>query len=271
MEFVSFLTLWLNLGLVILGLMFLLWLLSLALKNSSIVDIFWGAGFVITFWVGTFFLPSEMTARTTLLGIMVTIWGLRLSLYIYQRNHKQPEDFRYAKWRQEAGSSWWRRSLSKVFILQGMLMWIISIPLLATQTSASDSALIWLDFLGAFTWLTGFAFEAGGDYQLARFKSNPANKGKLLTTGFWRVTRHPNYFGDAAQWWGFYLIALASGAWWTIFSPIIMTYLLMKVSGVAMLEKTLKDTKPGYAEYIANTPDFFPRILPSRKKEERIK
>ena len=263
----SFLALWFNSGLVILGLMFLLWLLSLALKNSSIVDIFWGMGFVITFWVGTLLVPGEITTRTILLGVIVTIWGLRLSLYIYQRNHRQPEDFRYATWRKEAGSAWWWRSFFKVFVLQGILLWIISIPLLATQTSsASNSTLSCYDLIAIIIWLTGFAFEAGGDYQLARFKADPANKGKLLTTGFWSVTRHPNYWGDAMQWWAFYLPALISGAWWTIFSPFVMTYLLMKVSGAAMLEKTLKNTKPGYTEYIASTPEFFPRILP-RKKE----
>lgn len=263
----SFLNLWLNSGLVILGLMTALWLLSLALKNSSIVDIFWGTGFVITFWVGTLLIPGEMSARTILLGIITTIWGLRLSLYIFQRNHGKPEDFRYAKWREEAGKDWWWRSFFKVFLLQGILLCIIATPLLATQTgSASNSALACYDLIAAIIWLTGFAFEAGGDYQLARFKADPANKGKLLTTGFWSVTRHPNYWGDAVQWWGFYLLALISGAWWTIFSPLIMTYLLRNVSGVAMLEKSLKDTKPGYAEYIANTPSFMPRILPRKKR-----
>ena len=265
----SFLTLWLNSGLVILGLMVALWLLSLALKNSSILDTFWGIGFVITFWVGTLLVPGPdgLSPRLILLGVIVSIWGLRLSFYIFQRNHGKPEDFRYATWRREAGPDWWWRSFFKVFLLQGVLMWIMAIPLLATQTSsASDSALACYDLIALLIWLTGFAFEAGGDYQLARFKADPANKGKLLTTGFWRLTRHPNYFGDAAQWWGFYLIAASSGALWTIFSPILMTYLLMKVSGVVMLEKTLKNTKRGYAEYIANTPDFFSRILP-RKKE----
>jgi steroid 5-alpha reductase family enzyme len=248
-----------------------LWLLSLALKNSSIVDIFWGMGFVITFWVGTIFVPGEMTARTTLLGVIVTIWGLRLSLYIFQRNHRKTEDFRYAKWREEAGQSWWWCSFFKVFVLQGLLMWIIAIPLLATQTSrASDSALKCWDLIAAIVWLTGFAFEAGGDYQLARFKADPANKGKLLTTGFWSVTRHPNYWGDAVQWWVFYLLALISGAWWTILSPIIMTLLLRNVSGVALLEKALKETKPGYAEYIANTPAFMPRILPRKKNNKTM-
>ena len=262
----SFLTLWLTSGLLILGLMVALWLVSLALKNSSIVDIFWGMSFVITFWVGTLLVPGNMSARTIFLGIVATIWGLRLSLYIYQRNHGKPEDFRYAKWREEAGPAWWWRSFFKVFLLQGVLMWIIAIPLLAMETSsASNSALGCYDLIASIIWLTGFAFEAGGDYQLAHFKANSANKGKLITTGFWSVTRHPNYWGDAVQWWAFYLLALISGAWWTIFSPIIMTYLLRNISGVALLEKTLKDTKPGYAEYVTNTPAFMPRIL-SRKK-----
>ena len=262
----SFLTLWLNSGLVILSLMVALWLYSLAIKNSSIVDIFWGTGFVITFWIGTWLVPGGMTARTLLLGVIVTLWGLRLSLYIFNRNHGKPEDFRYAKWRGEAGKDWWWKSFLRVFVLQGVLMWIIATPLLAAQTgAASGSALACYDLIAAILWLTGFAFEAGGDYQLARFKSDPANKGKLLNTGFWSVTRHPNYWGDAVQWWAFYLLALLGGAWWAIFSPVIMTLLLRNVSGVALLEKTLKETKPGYAEYIANTPSFFPRILPRKK------
>ncbi len=261
----SFLTLWFNAGLLILGLMALLWLVSLALKNASIVDIFWGTGFVITFWVAVLLVPGRMAPISILLGVLVTLWGLRLSLHILRRNWGHPEDFRYAVWRQEAGPAWWWRSFFKVFLLQGVLMWIISAPLLAAQTGSAGPVLGWLAIPGALLWLVGFAFEAGGDWQLERFKSDPANKGKLLTSGFWSLTRHPNYFGDAAQWWGFYLIAFASGAWWTIFSPALMTFLLMRVSGVALLERSLKDTKPGYAEYIASTPAFFPRLLPRRK------
>jgi len=247
--------------------MFLLWLLSLILRNSSIVDIFWGMGFIIIFWLGALLVPGDMPARSILLGVIVSIWGLRLSLYIYQRNHGKPEDFRYAKWREEAGRAWWWQSFFKVFLLQGVLLWIISTPLLAMQTSsASDSALSCYDLIAIIIWLTGFAFEAGGDYQLARFKANPANKGKLLTTGLWSVTRHPNYWGDSVQWWAFYLLTILSGAWWTIFSPIIMTYLLRNVSGVSMLEKTLNDTKLGYADYVANTPAFMPRMLPGKNR-----
>jgi steroid 5-alpha reductase family enzyme len=255
----SFLTLWLISAAIVLGLMILLWIVSLILKNSSIVDIFWGTGFVILFWIGFLVSGAGRTAGLTvyLTGAAVTIWGLRLSLYILSRNAGKPEDFRYAKWREEAGPAWWWRSFFKVFLLQGVIMWLVAAPLVAVLSAKMEPSSC-LPAIGALVWLFGFIFEAGGDWQLARFKSDPANKGKLLTTGLWSYTRHPNYFGDAAQWWGFFLLALASGAWWTAFSPAIMTFLLMRVSGVALLEKTLVETKPGYADYIARTPAFFP-------------
>ena len=253
----TFLPLWLNAGFTILILMILLWLLSLGIQNSSIVDIFWGAGFVITFWVAAWINPGPAAIQTLLLGALVTLWGLRLSIYIFSRNHGQPEDFRYAAWRAEAGTAWWWRSFFKVFLLQGIIMWIVATPLIAAQAGKAVSIEA-LDFVGTGVWLIGFIFEAGGDWQLARFKKVSAHKGKLLTQGLWRLTRHPNYFGDAAQWWGFYILSLASGAWWTIFSPALMTFLLMKVSGVAMLERTLTKSKPGYEEYMAQTNAFFP-------------
>ncbi|HCR70053.1 MAG TPA: hypothetical protein DIW23_01295 [Anaerolineae bacterium] len=254
----SFLSLWSLSGILILVLMVLLWLLSLRLKNTSIVDIFWGLGFIIVFWVTTWLNLDSFSNRTILLGTLVSIWGLRLAIHIYQRNHGQPEDFRYAKWREENGASWWWKSFFKVFLLQGVLLWIIAAPLIAVNSSTPTPLQCNCDLVGAGLWLIGFMFEAGGDAQLKKFKTNPANKGKLLTTGYWSVTRHPNYFGDAAQWWGFYLIAFSAGAWWTIFSPIIMTYLLVKISGVAMLERTLQENKPGYTEYIKRTSAFFP-------------
>lgn len=254
----EFMTTYLTLGSIILGLMILLWLLSLALKNSSIVDIFWGTGFVIVAWVTFLLTPEGFEARKWLLSILVTIWGLRLSLYILTRNWGKPEDFRYQVWRKEAGSAWWWRSFFKVFLLQGVLLWIISTPFLAAQISAQPDRLTWLDFLAIPVWLIGFFFEAVGDWQLSRFKANPANKGKVFDRGVWRYTRHPNYFGDATQWWAYYLIALAAGGWWTIFSPIIMTTLLMRVSGVTLLEKSLKEEKPGYKEYIESTSEFIP-------------
>jgi steroid 5-alpha reductase family enzyme len=243
--------------LVILGLMILLWLASLLLKNSSIVDIFWGTGFVVTGWVFFALTPDGFPARKLLLMVLTTIWGLRLSLYILYRNWGKSEDFRYQVWRKEAGAAWWWRSFFKVFLLQGILMWIISAPLLAAQFRSAPDRLTVLDFIGAAVWAIGFFFEVAGDFQLARFKANPANKGKVMDRGVWRLTRHPNYFGDSAQWWGYYLIAASAGGWWTIFSPVIMTLFLLRVSGVTLLEKTL-ESRPGYKEYIESTSAFIP-------------
>ena len=240
-----------------LALMTLLWLYSLRIKNASIVDIFWGTGFVINAWL-YFALAEGFSQRNLLFAILVTIWGLRLSIYIFRRNHGKPEDFRYQAWREENGPRWWWWSWFQVFALQGVILWIVSFPLLAAMKNGPANWTIF-DGLGFLIWLIGFAFEAGGDYQLAQFKANPANKGKLLTTGFWALTRHPNYFGDATVWWGYFLFALPGGAW-TIFSPALMTFLLMRVSGVAMLEKTMK-IKPGYETYMQNTPAFFPKLL----------
>ena len=238
--------------------MTLLWLVSLVLKNSSIVDIFWGTEPVITTWVAFLFTPEGFLTRKLLLNVLVTIWGLRLSLHILRRNWGKPEDFRYQAWRREASPVWWWYSFLKVFFLQGVILWILAAPLLAAQISSQPDHLIWLDYLATMFWLIGFFFETTGDWQLARFKANPANKGKVLDSGVWRYTRHPNYFGDATQWWAYYLIALAAGNWWTIFSPIIMTTLLMRVSGVTLLEKTLKEEKPGYKEYVETTSEFIP-------------
>jgi steroid 5-alpha reductase family enzyme len=250
-------------ALCILGVMTLLWLVSLALRNSSIVDIFWGTGFVIANWVYFALTPDGLMARKLLLSILVTVWGLRLSLYVLWRNWGKPEDFRYQKWRQEHGEKWWWRSFFQVFALQGVLLLIISAPLLAAHLYATPGLTL-LDWLAVPVWAIGFFFEAMGDWQLARFKANPANKGKVMNQGVWRYTRHPNYFGDAAQWWGYYLVALAAGGWWTVFSPILMTTLLVRVSGVALLEKTM-DERPGYREYIETTSAFVP-WLPRQKR-----
>ena len=245
-------------ALVILAYMAILWIASLILRNSSIVDIFWGAGFVMANWV-YFALTSEgFAGRKWLIGVLVTIWGLRLSLYILSRNWGKPEDFRYQKWREEAGRKWWWWSFFKVFLLQGVLMWIVSAPLLAANIGAAPARLTILDFVAIAMWAIGFFFEAVGDLQMARFKANPANKGKVMSRGVWRYTRHPNYFGDATQWWSYYLVALAAGGWFTIFSPILMTTLLLRVSGVALLEKSLKETKPKYKEYVETTSAFIP-------------
>jgi steroid 5-alpha reductase family enzyme len=242
---------------VIMGFMILLWLFSLSIKNSSIVDIFWGAGFVIINGIYFLLTPDGFLIRKLMIGVLVTTWGLRLSAHIFRRNWGKPEDFRYQKWREENGKRWWWWSFFQVFLLQGLLLWIISTPLLAAQYLPLPDHLTFLDFLGAVLWLMGFFFESVGDYQLSRFLAQPENKGKIMDRGVWRYTRHPNYFGDATQWWGYYVIAASAGGWWTIFSPIIMTTLLLRVSGVALLEKTM-GTKPGYKEYIEKTSAFIP-------------
>lgn len=249
-------------GLLILACVTLLWLLSLALKNAAIVDIFWGAGFVLVAWF-TALQTAPLTTRQIILLALVTTWGARLSFHILLRNHNKPEDFRYAAWRAQYGKHWGWVSFLQVFLLQGALLWLISAPLVAGLSPQTGDRLWSLVPLAAAIWGLGFYFESIGDWQLAKFKSDPQNKGKIMTQGVWAYTRHPNYFGDAAQWWGFYLLALPSGAWWTIFSPILMTYLLLNVSGVTMLEKALQE-RPGYAEYARRTSAFFP--WPPRKE-----
>jgi len=242
---------------IIMALMTALWLVSLRLKNSSIVDIFWGAGFVVAAWTYFLLTPDGALPRKLLICALVSIWGLRLSIHIFRRNHGKPEDFRYQKMRADAGGIWWWKSLFQVFLLQGILLIIISMPLLAAQLPALPARLTALDFAGAGLWLVGFYFESAGDAQLASFKANPANRGKVMNQGVWRYTRHPNYFGDSAQWWGYFLIAAAAGGWWTIISPILMTGLLVRVSGVALLEKTMQ-ARPGYREYMQATSAFIP-------------
>ncbi|MBN2258184.1 MAG: DUF1295 domain-containing protein [Anaerolineaceae bacterium] len=242
---------------IIMTFMVILWVISLRLKNSSIVDIFWGFGFVLTTWAYFLLTPDGFLPRKLILSILVTIWGLRLTTHIFLRNRGKPEDFRYQKWRAESGNIWWWKSFFQVFLLQGILMWIISAPLLAAQYRATPDHLIISDYLGMLLWAVGFFFEFTGDYQLTRFISNPANKGKIMSSGVWRYTRHPNYFGDATQWWGYYLIAVSAGGWWTIFSPILMTFLIVGVSGVALLERSM-ESKPGFLEYKERTSAFIP-------------
>jgi steroid 5-alpha reductase family enzyme len=241
----------------------ILWLVSLALRDSSIVDSFWGLGFVaITLSVAAA-VPGSLAPRAWLLGALVAAWGLRLSHYIFWRNRGKGEDYRYRKWREEAGAAWWWRSFFKVFLLQGVVMWIVAAPVVAAVGVAPQRPLSWIDGAGVAVWLLGFVFEAAGDWQLSRFKSDPANRGRLFTGGVWRYTRHPNYFGDASVWWGHFLVAAASGAWWTVVSPALMTFLLVRVSGVAMLESAMRASKPGYREYIETTSAFLP--LPPRR------
>lgn len=234
------------------------WVLSVFLKNAGIVDIFWGAAFVL---VGMYYfiITPEISTRKILVIILTSIWGLRLSVHIMARNIGKPEDYRYQEFRRHYGERrYWWFSYFQVFILQGVLVWLISAPLLAISYNSSSNSFGFLDALGILVWLIGFTFEAGGDWQLARFKTNPENKEKLLTTGFWKYTRHPNYFGDAAVWWGFAILSVASGSYIPLLSSVLMTWLIVKVSGVALLERTMKNTKPGFEEYVKRTSAFIP-------------
>ena len=236
----------------------LLWIWSVFIKNVSIIDIFWGLGFVI---VNMFYacMSGDLTARKLLVLILVSIWGLRLAIYLAIRNTGKGEDFRYQEFRKNYGPKrYWWFSFFQTFLLQGVLIMVISLPLLGINTSSSSGALNGLDYLGILVWLIGFIFEAGGDYQLMRFKQNPKNKGKILDVGFWKFSRHPNYFGDSAVWWSYAIFSIASGYYWQIIGSIIMTLLILKVSGVSLLEKSLKDTKPLYRDYIKKTSSFLP-------------
>ncbi len=243
-----------NLG-VIAGVMLSLWLVSLWLGNSSIVDIFWGGGFVIIAWVSVLLSDSDST-RKWITVALASIWGLRLTAYLAWRNIGKGEDYRYRAMRDHHGSRFWIVSLYTVFGLQGLIMWIVALPLQAA--AVSTTAVNWLDFVGIAFWAIGLTFEAVGDYQLARFKSDPSNRGAVCDKGLWRFTRHPNYFGDFMVWWGLYFIALAGGSWWPIVSPVLMSVLLIRVSGAALLEKSLKTSKPGYEDYVRRTSNFFP-------------
>lgn len=253
----SFLSIWTTGFLIILGLMTLLWLLSIYLRDASIVDPFWGTGFVILAWVYFSQTSDNDASRRLLMAILATIWGLRLSIYLLWRNWGKGEDERYQNFRQRYGAErYWWFSFFQVFLLQGVLMLLVSTPLLGAQIRGGG--LSWLDGVATAVFLIGFLFEAGGDYQLARFKAKPANKGRLLTSGFWRYTRHPNYFGDSAVWWGFGLFSLAAGSFWPALGAVLMTVLIIRISGVALLEKNLKKSKPGYETYVKNTNAFFP-------------
>ncbi len=253
----DFLTLYGKGLLLILSFMTAVWLVSLVLKKASVADPFWGLGFVVVAEFYHFSTPAH-SIRGNIVLVLVALWGLRLFGYLLWRSFGQPEDYRYAKFRKDYGPHrYWWVSFFQVFVLQGILLWLISAPLLSTQYYI-DQQLGLLDGLAIVFFLVGITFEAGGDYQLVKFKSNPLNKGKVLTTGFWRFTRHPNYFGDACVWWGFALFSIAAGSYWPALSSLLMTLLLLKVSGVAMLEKTLTTTKPGYSEYIRTTNAFLP-------------
>jgi steroid 5-alpha reductase family enzyme len=227
------------------------WSVSLRLRDVSIVDVMWGPAFAVVAWIG---LATEGGSRRALLAVLVTVWGLRLGAHLLARKRRERrEDPRYGEWRERHGDRFPLVSLVSVFLLQGALVWVVSLPVQAA--SGSLSALAWA---GVAIWAVGVGFEAIGDRQLAAFKAAPEHRGRIMDRGLWRYTRHPNYFGDFLVWWGLYL---AAGAWWTVVGPLVMTALLTRVSGKDHLERTMRD-RPGYGDYVRRTSGFFP--LPPR-------
>lgn len=238
----------------------LLWLLSLRLRDASIVDVFWGPGFALVAAVSLALSPLGFRTRGLLVLVLVTVWGLRLGVHIFLRNHGRPEDPRYQAMRRSWGDRFPVASLFTVFAFQALILWVVSAPLQAAQRSAVPASLGPWDAAGVLAWAIGFFFETVGDAQLARFRADPANAGRVMDHGLWRYTRHPNYFGDFMVWWGIFLIAAESGAGaWGFAGPILMTVLLVKVSGAGLLEKDIAERRPGYAEYVRRTSGFFPR------------
>jgi steroid 5-alpha reductase family enzyme len=236
--------------------MLALWALSLRLRDASIVDPFWGTGFVLIAWTAWASLGTP-GPRPFLALALVSIWGLRLSIHLLLRRRGHGEDFRYRAMREAHGDRFWIVSLGTVFALQGAIMVLVATPVIAAAVGPA-SPVGPLDAVAAAVWLVGFVFESVGDAQLAAFRRNPASRGRALDTGLWRYTRHPNYFGDALQWWGLGLLGVAAGAPWTLVSPAVMTFLLVRVSGAFLLEKTLVETRPAYRDYVERTSAFIP-------------
>lgn len=250
----------------VLAMMIIGWLISLRYRNVSIVDSLWGLGFVLIAWI-TFFLADGFLGRKGLIAILTTIWGLRLSIYLGKRNWRAGEDPRYGQWRQKSGERFWIVSLFKVFLLQAVFLGVISIVLQYGQSAPIPDRFSGLDILGILVWAIGFLFEAVGNWQLARFKSNPANKGRVMDRGLWSYSRHPNYFGEFLIWWGFFLITLSTpGSWWTVISPLVVTAVLLKMTGIPLTEAATVKTRPGYEDYIKRTSAFVP-WFPSKKDQ----
>jgi len=237
-------------------------LISLQKKRNDITDVAWGLGFTLMAW--TSFLISDGVAglRGLFVCVLVSIWGLRLAWHIYNRNKNKTEDYRYLTWRKDWGKWFYLRSYFQVYLLQGMFLFLIIFPVLLINKS-NESTFGILDFIGLIIWIFGFYFEVVGDAQLAKFIKNPENKGKLLTSGLWSYTRHPNYFGEVTQWWGLWFIALpVAGGWIGIIGPLTITFLILKVSGIPLLEKKMEEN-PDFAKYKKRVSVFLP-MLPRR-------
>jgi len=243
-----------------LALVLAVWAASLALRDASIIDVFWGVGFVAIAWICVAVGHGSLDRRL-LLAALVTVWGLRLAVHIGTRNLGAGEDRRYAAMRERDGARFWLTSLYRVYLTQAAVMWAVSLPVQAGGSLGGGRGLGALDIVGAAVWLVGFGFESIGDLQLGRFRADPANRGRVMDRGLWRYTRHPNYFGDASVWWGLGLIALGAGASaaWGLVGSALDTLILTRVSGKPVLERDIERRRPGYRDYVERTSGFIPR------------
>jgi len=232
------------------------WLFSLYKKDMSVVDGFWGLGFIAV-TLHWFSRLSDIEPRQFIITYLIVLWGLRLAIYIFYRSRGKAEDPRYVAFRDDWKEKTWYISYFKVFLLQGVLQLIIVLPVLVIMHNAGTTPGI-LDIIGITIWTIGFVFETAADYQMLRFKQNPNNKGKVMDKGLWYFTRHPNYFGEVCVWWGIFIISIGSGIWYlSILSPILITYMLLKVSGITMLEKRYEGND-AYSIYKRTTSAFVP-------------
>lgn len=242
----------------VLGVFSIVWIVSVRRRDASIIDIWWGPGCALLSWLYCILLGPH-TPRALLLAALITAWGARLAWHLATRQNAAGEDPRYTEIRTRHGRAFWWRSLFLIFWLQAALVWAIVLPVLCAASDAAHVPLGPIDAVGLLVFATGLAFEAIADQQLRRFRANVANRGRVLDAGLWRYTRHPNYFGDAVLWWGVYVLAVSTPLGrWTIFSPALMTFLLLRVSGVTLLERNLQTSKPDYAAYVARTSAFVP-------------
>jgi steroid 5-alpha reductase family enzyme len=235
----------------------LIWLASGWLEDASIIDVFWGPLFVAMAWVLVAVNRDDVTLKLLLFLFLVTAWGLRLAYHLGTRNLGRGEDARYRSWREQGGDHWWLKSFYRVYLLQGTIALLVATPIIAVfRTTPEFQPINWL---GIAVWLLGFAVEAAADVQLTRFRNAPENRDQVMDGGLWRYSRHPNYFGDALQWWGLALLTFSGATWWTAIGPMAMTLLFLYLSN-DILENSLRARRPGYEDYIARTSAFVPML-----------
>lgn len=244
--------------------MTVLFIIATILNDNSILDIAWGPGFIVVSWA-VLIINADFGARQFLVAALVTVWGLRLGIRIFRRNKGKGEDPRYVKFREEWGKYFTLRSYFQLFLFQALILVLNVTPVMIIMSGIREN-LVWSDYLGLAVWVAGFLFESIGDYQLDTFLKDPANRGTIIDKGLWRYTRHPNYFGESTMWWGIFIIAVnQSWGWIGVIGPLVITGMLLFVSGIPMTEKLMEKT-PGWEEYKRTTSVFIPWFKKSAKK-----